>query len=500
MKNNLAILVLTSLFLLSCNNNDDTEATTLVDPSPVTYTSGSADFTNYVSIGNSLTAGYSDSALFIEGQAASYPNMLASNFELVGGGEFKIPFMADNLGGATLAGNEILGNRLFLSSKSGLPTPEQVSGIGITEISTVLSGPFNNMGVPGAKSYHLLTEGYGNVGNIAIGIANPYFVRFASSPTASVLGDAVSQNPTFFSLWIGNNDILGYATSGGDGVNQLGNPVPSTYGGNDITDPGAFAEIYATILQGLTAGGAKGIIANLPDVTTTPYFTTVPHNPVSLDQATATLLNEAYAQYNGGLAQLQQVGHITTEELAQRTILFAAGETNAVVLIDESLTNLTDINPALINMRQATEDDLVVLTAYSFIGSLADINNPASINGVAIPLEDKWVLTPAEQGEIAVATTAFNQIISDLAAQFDLAFVDANTHLTKIATEGQPLQDGSTVTATYATGGGFSLDGVHPSPRGYALLSLLFIDAINTKYGSDLPGVNPLEYKGVYVN
>jgi hypothetical protein len=26
-----------------------------------------------------------------------------------------------------------------------------------------------------------------------------------------------AQAPTFFSLWIGNNDVLGYATTGGDG-------------------------------------------------------------------------------------------------------------------------------------------------------------------------------------------------------------------------------------------------------------------------------------------
>ncbi|WP_291868635.1 SGNH/GDSL hydrolase family protein [Maribacter sp.] len=505
MKKNLAILALTSLFFASCSNDDDAEGTIPAEPTPVTYTSGSADFSNYVSVGNSLTAGYSDSALFIDGQVASYPNMLASNFKLVGGGEFNIPFMADNLGGATLGGTEILGNRLFLDFSKVLedgdkPSPEPVDGTGTTEISTILSGSFNNMGVPGAKSYHLLVPGYGNVGGVLLGLANPYFVRFASSPGASVLGDAVSQNPTFFSLWIGNNDILGYATSGGDGVNQLGNPVWSTYGSNDITDPTAFAGIYSTLLQELTAGGAKGVVANLPDVTTIPYFTTVPHNPVPLNEATATLLNGAYAQYNGGLAQLQLGGAITSEELAARTISFAAGATNAVVLIDESLTDLTSFNPALVNMRQATADDLIVLTARSFIGSLADPSNPTSINGVAIPLADKWVLTPDEQDEIAVATTAFNQTISDLATQFDLAFVDANTYLTKIATEGQPLSDGSTVTATYGTGGGFSLDGVHPSPRGYALLSLLFIDAINTKYGSDLPGVNPLEYKGLYIN
>ena len=46
--------------------------------------------------------------------------------------------------------------------------------------------------------------------------ANPYFVRFASSATTSVIADFISQKPTFFSLWIGNNDVLLYALAGAD--------------------------------------------------------------------------------------------------------------------------------------------------------------------------------------------------------------------------------------------------------------------------------------------
>ena len=410
MKKFLAFLAFTSLLFVSCISDDAVAPNfEIPTPTPITYTSGSADFSKYVSVGNSLTAGYSDAALFINGQAASYPNMVASAFEKAGGGEFTIPFMADNLGGATLGGTAILGNRLFLDFSSGSPAPAPVSGTGTTEISTVLSGPFNNLGVPGAKSFHLLAPGYGNVAGVQAGAANPYFVRFASSPNATVLGDAAAQEPTFFSLWIGNNDILSYATSGGVGVDQKLNPDPSTYGSNDITSPLAFTQIYNGILQTLTAGGAQGVIANLPDVTTIPFFTTVPHNPIPLDAATADLVNGAYAAYNAGLGQLQTAGVISADELAKRTISFSAGTTNAAVIIDEDLTDLTGINPALINMRQATVDDLMVLPSRTFIGTLADPNNPGSINGVAVPLADKWVLTPEEQALIADAVIAFNQ-------------------------------------------------------------------------------------------
>ena len=89
--------------------------------------------------------------------------------------------------------------------------------------------------------------------------------------------------------------------------------------------------------------------------------------------------------------------------------------------------------------------------------------------------------------------------ILDAATTFDLAFVDANAFMTDLKNTGFLLDDGSKVTATYATGGGFSLDGVHPSPRGYALLANKFLDEISAKYGATLPYINPLGFTGVYI-
>ncbi|MGB5238711.1 MAG: SGNH/GDSL hydrolase family protein, partial [Flavobacteriaceae bacterium] len=156
--------------------------------------------------------------------------------------------------------------------------------------------------------------------------------------------------------------------------------------------------------------------------------------------------------------------------------------------------------PALINMRQATAEDLLVFTSQTIIGTLANPNDPTSINGVAVPLADQWVLTPEEQEAVATAQAAYNQTIAALATQYDLALVDAKAFLDEVATNGIMLSDGSVVTDTYATGGGFSLDGVHPSPRGYALIANLFIEVINAKYGSNLPGVEPLDFTGLYIN
>ncbi len=492
-------MVCFGLFIASCSDDDFVPPPGDPDPEPINYTSGSANFTNYVAVGNSLTAGFSDGALFIDGQTASFPNMIAGNFALAGGGSFTIPFMADNLGGATLGGIPILGNRLILDFSTGSPAPVPVDGMGSTEISNTLSGSFNNMGVPGAKSYHLLAPGYGNVAGVAQGLANPFYARFASSPTATVLGDAAAQSPTFFTLWIGNNDVLGFATSGGVGVDQAGNLDPSTYGGSDISDPNVVAGSINAVLQTLTANGADGAIANIPAVTKIPFFNTVPYNAIPLDEGTAALLNGAFAAYNGGIAQLQGLGVISSEEASRRMVSYAAAPNNPVLILDEDLTDLTGFNPALVNMRPATEEDLIVLPASSFLGTTVG-GNPTLINGVSVPLADNWVLTPEEQLMAETAVAAYNQVIAGLAAQYDLALVDANAYLDTVIETGVPLSDGSVITGEYATGGGFSLDGVHPSPRGYALLANLFIEAINAKYGSNLPGVDPLDFTGLYIN
>jgi lysophospholipase L1-like esterase len=472
-------LLLVSLTFAACTNDDTA-------PGDVPVSAGTADFSKYVSLGNSLTAGYSDGALFKRGQEGSYTNLLAQQFAQVGGGEFKIPFCGDdNLGGLLLGGTPIQGTRLFFNGAA----PVNVPGTPVTEITNQLTGPFNNMGVPGAKSYHLAAPGYGNVAGVALGQANPYFVRFASSPSTSIIADAAAQNATFFSLWIGNNDVLGYATSGGAGVNQLGNINPATYGANDITDPGVFANVYSGLVDAMTANGAKGVVANIPYVTTIPYFTTVPYNPVPLDAATAGQLNAGYAAYNGGLAAALNAGLISAEEKAKRTITFQAGN-NAVVMVDSYLTSLAALG--LPSYRQATSADLMVLTSRSFIGTAVG-GNPQQVNGVSVPLADNWVLSKDEIAEIKVAVDAYNASIKSIAESKGLAFVDANAVMSQVFNGG--IRYGNYhLTAGYVTGGAFSLDGVHPSARGAALIANKFAEAINAKYGSTFKPLDLAEY------
>ena len=477
---NIKWLFLVSLTFIACN---DDEIVTYDTADGLPLTAGTANFAKYVALGDSFAAGFSDGALFVEGQKGAYPNILAQQFALVGGGEFTTPLMADNTGGFT-GGDSAFGPRLAVFGFNPDKTPIIKSALGTitTNPNTILTGAFNNMGIPGAKSIHLDYSGYGS------GAGNPYFTRFASSPTATVVDDALAQNPTFFSLWIGGNDVLGYARNGGVPTSQ------DAVLGDDITLPATFAYVYNSMITKLIAGGRKGVVANLPYVTTLPYFKTVPYNPVPLDAATITLLmntTTGYGKYNVGLQYALANNLITSAEAARRTIAFTAVSGNKVVIEDSYLTDLT--NYGIPSYRQTTPEDLIVLPASSFIGTLVG-GNPLLVNGVSVPLTDKWVLSKDEILELKTATDAYNGIIQAAATANDLAFVDAKAVMDELSTTGITANN-FTLNASYVSGGAFSLDGIHPSPRGYALIANKFIKAINAKYGSNLSGVNLGDYR-----
>jgi hypothetical protein len=485
-------LLLLSIGVVSCDVNNELDPI-LEDFVPVVAADANGlNFSKYIAVGASFTAGYSDGALFKASQESSFPNILASKFSSVGGGDFNQPLMADNIGGLLFGGTKIAEPRLYFNGAG----PTRLVADPTTKVTVSVAGGLNNYGIPGAKSFHFLAEGYGSLQGVPVGLANPYFARMASSASATVLGDAMAQSPTFFTLSeVGGNDVLQYATSGGSGVDRSPNTAdnlnPANYGGNDITNPNVFASVFSGLVTALTANGAKGVIATVPDITLLPFFTTVPFNPVPLDAATVAAVNSAYAAYNGGIQQAfaflvantPMTEEMADAEIAKRTISFAVGA-NAVVIMDEDLTDLTAINPGLISMRQSTAEDFLVLTGSSFIGTLADPSNPSSVNGVAVPLADKWVLTSNELASIKAATDAYNATITEVAAANEnVALIDLNAILREAAS-GIKF-DRYTLTTGLVTGGLVSLDGIHLTGRGYALMANRILGVVDAKFGSN---------------
>ena len=116
--------------------------------------------------------------------------------------------------------------------------------------------------------------------------------------------------------------------------------------------------------------------------------------------------------------------------------------------------------------------------------------------GITYPLEDKWVLTRNELQTVEKAVNAYNTKIAEIASKYDLALVDANTEMRNISVSGLTFY-GTTYTTSFIAGGAFSLDGVHLTGIGYAIVANMFVKAINQKYSSNLRQVNPSVYPGV---
>ena len=392
-------------------------------------TSGSANFTRFISLGNSLTAGYADGGLYLSGQLNSYPAIMAQQMKLAGGGEFPQPLFSTaqkngsgylKYGGLSAAGTP---NLIPVTTELGIRGIAAIPGFGNVTLYTKYTGPINNYGVPGIKLRDIKLSVYGNV--------NGYFERLlpgnAGTNSTTYLDFATTTPFTFFTNWLGNNDALGYATTGGVG---------------DVLTPKAdFTALYTELITKLTASGAKGAVATIPDVSTIPFFNTL---TVSAILANVKKANPAV-----------QALYIQT----------ATGA------------------------RIATNDDLIVL---NFPTSLIGVPNGNSLPyGLhpGNPIESKYVLDKDEVLNVRDYVTSYNTTIKSLADSKGLAVFDANEYLKKFVGLGATV-DGVTFTTAYVSGKLFSLDGVHLTAMGYAAVANEFIRVINEKYSSTLPKVN----------
>lgn len=402
------------------------------------------DFTRYVAVGNSLTAGFADGALYRTGQMNSYPSMLASQFKMVGGGDFKQPLVPGEYG--------YPGPKFVLAIHKGLcdtaaslgpvPFTGALDTAGTSQNIYAVEGPFNNMGIPGIRAVDYLIPGYGMV--------NPLAKRMFVSPAGSrPLDEMLILNPTFFSLWIGSNDVMGYATAGGEG-----GALPT----DKISDVNLFNAAYDSVLTRLKSRGAQGVLLNIPDVTAIPFFTTIPANGLVLDKNNANLLNNAY----------NSLTHIR----------FEVGN-NYFVIQDATA-------PA--GIRQIKQGEYILLSTPQDSLKCAGW-------GTRKPIPANYVLTADEVAKIKAATTAFNSIIQMMAKRENLPMVDINSYLKTI--QSGIMYGGVGYNATFVSGGAFSLDGMHLTPRGYALVANKIIEAINNHYGATIPKVDVNKYNGV---
>lgn len=96
-----------------------------------------------------------------------------------------------------------------------------------------------------------------------------------------------------------------------------------------------------------------------------------------------------------------------------------------------------------------------------------------------------WVLDATELATIQQRIDDFNSIIAERAAFYGYPVVDIRATFTEFINN-PPVIAGVPVTNQF-NGGMFSLDGVHPSNTGHALVANAFIQTLNQAYGMSLP-------------
>ncbi len=390
-----------------------------------------ADFTKYVAVGDSLTAGFASGGLMVNYQKDAYPAILARQFGMA---SFQQPTVSD----PGIPSVMIL-QALRLTSQGVSPVIVPKSSSVGSPTNATLQGPYNNLGIPGAKVNDLLTK-TGDIRRLAAGQSTSATVMYdliLRDATTTAIQQAIGAAGTFYTVWIGNNDVLGAVTTGValDGVT--------------LTPVAAFQTQYATLLGALKQNrpNAAIVVANIPAVTAIPFLTTI--KPY--------LINPA----NGS--------HI----------------------------------PLIGEQGLLTESDYVTLGASSLIAQGIGVPTAAGGTGRPLPegsfdpatgtLTPGVILRAAEVAAIRARHAELNTVIASVASQMGAKVFDANNLFASILANGY-LVGGVKLTASFLTGGLFSYDGVHLQNLGNAVLANEMIKFINARFGTSVPEVNLRSY------
>jgi lysophospholipase L1-like esterase len=259
----------------------------------------------------------------------------------------------------------------------------------------------------------------------------------------SQVGAAASLHAQVATVWLGSNDLLKIAFSGG--------AAP-------VTSPQSMHDDTVSIIRQLQGAGSKVVVANLVDVMGAATFIPQPAYQATLQayiagllvkqgvppaqaQAAAFTYSSAYAAQESAQAGLGPNGYFTINALF-KTLQTAAAQIPAHAL---------PVAPTL--------------TSGDFVAD-AVANNVKALNA------------------------SYNVAIGQAATETGAALADVHKLFTQIASAGGAPINPPTCCNLLYRGGLASLDGLHPSNTGYALIANVFIDTLNAAYNLGIPDVN----------
>jgi lysophospholipase L1-like esterase len=398
----------------ACNNDQLNRpfATTPVDPL----------FDRYVSMGNSITAGFQSGGINDSTQQQSYAVLLAQAMH----SPFFPPLL--NKPGCPPPFTNVFAQ----------PAPTRVGGGSATtcalrKIPQNAPPYISNTAVPGAEVNDILK--------------NLDTASNANSLTQFFLGGLTQlqmlerAQPTFVSIWIGNNDVLGAATSS-----------PNAGDSTKITSVANFQARYAAMADSVDAVGPQGVILiGVANVTAIPYFS-----------AGAT-----YWAIKNGLVPGSA--------------------------FPPAFTVSSNCAPIATGIPGARGDSTLVPFPYgaALLGA-AQLGAPRNLDcGDTVAA----VVVPSELVKLVAAVTAYNAFISTQATAHGWAYLNPNVALDSLRALPQP----NTVVRAFPLigqpcsvnpfGTAFSCDAVHPSAATHRLIAQKLRDAINSAYTTSIPPI-----------
>ena len=383
-----------------------TDSKQLLGPStPV----GGDIFKSYVAIGNSITAGYQSSGINDSTQRQSYARLLAIQM----GTQYHYAALAMPGCPGPIANTQ---------------TGARVGGGGplacAFRIGSSVTDILNNVAVPGAR---VLDPSSSST------VASNAYTTFVLGGKSQVQR-ALDANPTFVSIWIGNNDVLEAGASGI--IVPLAGVSPGI-----VSTQTQFQTSYDAMIKQLrdSEPNLKGVLIGVVQV--------------------------------AGIPLLQSGALIFSSPAIQAGINQVAGQPVTIHSNCNGSASLVSVPQLIPLIRSGAHPPLI-----SCLRGVA----PGTLVG------DLFVLDATEQATLGAAIAGYNTIIQTKAAAIGFAYYDPNVRLAALRASGgiPPFPNFASTNQTFGTF--VSLDGVHPAAAAHILLANDMIGVINAKYGTSV--------------
>jgi len=413
------MVLATALFTVACND---------AEIIPPTATAGPM-FARYVAFGNSITAGFQSGGINDSTQKQSYAVLLADAM----GTEFDVPLL----------------------NSPGCPPPitniftqERLGGLAATDCylrKAPIADRLNNVAVPGLQvvdSYIYSTD------STPPGASDLFKTVLLGGRTEMEIASEVQ--PTFVTVWLGNNDVLG-------AILNTGNAGSAAL----ITPLDVFQGRYQALMDSLDAIGSiqGGALVGVVQVGFAPYLTQgrVWKGFEATYDALTNPLNALDVDNN--CVSFMALGGADT---AWTAVPFHYG---APLL-------------ALANARVDSVQS----------GTLA----PGNLQTVTLDCSVPQVVSAAEMAYMMGTVAAYNSTIEAAADARGWAYLDPNALLAQLVADPSAIRpfpafsssDPQHETAPF--GSALSRDGIHPSASAHQAIAAALIAAINAKYTTTL--------------